>query len=81
MLPATLQKWIRNSLRKNKFKASTWPLNSLDLNPTEHLWDVQDRHVLSKETPPHHLHDVLSTSRWQIPQQATAQRSCESMPR
>ncbi|KAK3520813.1 hypothetical protein QTP70_032379, partial [Hemibagrus guttatus] len=50
----------------------TWPPNSPDLNPIEHLWDVLDKQVQSLEAPPHNiqdLKDLLLTWWCQIPQQ------------
>uniref|UniRef100_A0AAY5L9N5 Tc1-like transposase DDE domain-containing protein n=1 Tax=Esox lucius TaxID=8010 RepID=A0AAY5L9N5_ESOLU len=67
----------------NEFKVSTWPPNSPDLNPIEHLWDVLDKQVRSMETPPHNLldlKDLLLTSWCQIPQH-TFRGLVEPMPR
>lgn len=36
------------------------PRTSPDLNPIEHLWDVLDKQVLSKEDSPHKLQDFKS---------------------
>ncbi|MCJ8738877.1 hypothetical protein PDJAM_G00040730 [Pangasius djambal] len=41
-----------------EFKVLTWPPNSPDLNPIEHLWDVLDKQVRSMEAPPHNLQDL-----------------------
>lgn len=49
----------------------SWPPNSPNLNPAEHLWDVLDWRILSMETPPHNLqdlNDLLLMSWFQIPQ-------------
>ena len=41
-----LQKLFRNGLRSmTEFKVLTWPPNSPDLNPIEHLWDVLEKQV------------------------------------
>ncbi|KAK3510151.1 hypothetical protein QTP70_026736 [Hemibagrus guttatus] len=42
----------------NEFEVLTWPPNSPDLNPTEHLWDVLDKQLPSMEAPPHNLEDL-----------------------
>ncbi|KAK3510120.1 hypothetical protein QTP70_026836, partial [Hemibagrus guttatus] len=61
----------------------TWPPNSSDLNPIEHLWDVLDKQVQSVEAPPRYLQDLkdLLLRFWcQIPQH-TFGDLVESMPR
>ncbi|KAK3527676.1 hypothetical protein QTP86_033571 [Hemibagrus guttatus] len=45
-----IQEWFDE--HNNQFKVLTWPPNSPDLNPIEHLWDVPDKQVLSMEVPP-----------------------------
>ena len=67
----------------NEFRVLTWPLNSPDLNPIEHLRDVLDNQVRSTAAPPCNLQDLkdlLLTSRCQIPQ-GTFRGLVESMPR
>ncbi|GFU58118.1 transposable element Tc3 transposase [Trichonephila clavipes] len=29
-----------------------WPTYSLDLNPTEHVWDILDRRIAARQPPP-----------------------------
>ncbi|KAK3509510.1 hypothetical protein QTP70_035168 [Hemibagrus guttatus] len=38
-----IQEWFDE--HNNEFEVFTWPPNSPDLNPIEHLWDVQDKQV------------------------------------
>ena len=38
-----VQEWFEE--HNNKFEVLTWPPNSPDLNPIEHLWDVLDKQV------------------------------------
>ncbi|KAK3555723.1 hypothetical protein QTP86_028992, partial [Hemibagrus guttatus] len=38
-----VQEWFDE--HSNKFEVLTWPPNSPDLNPIEHLWDVLDKQV------------------------------------
>ncbi|XP_066556920.1 uncharacterized protein sergef isoform X2 [Amia ocellicauda] len=67
----------------HEFKVLTWPPNSPDLNPIEHLWDVLDKQVRSMEAPPRNLQDLkdlLLMSCCQIPQH-TFRGLVESMPR
>ncbi|MCI4386854.1 hypothetical protein PGIGA_G00067410 [Pangasianodon gigas] len=76
-----VQEWFEE--HDKEFKVLTWPPNSPDLNPIEHLWDVLDKQVRSIEAPPHNLQDLkdlLLTSWCQIPQH-TFRSLVESMPR
>ena len=79
-----LQKLFRNGLRSmTEFKVLTWPPNSPDLNPIEHLWDVLKKQVRSMEAPPRNLQDLkdlLLTSWCQRPQD-TFRGLVESTPR
>ncbi|KAK3510356.1 hypothetical protein QTP70_004933 [Hemibagrus guttatus] len=77
----TVQEWFDE--HNNEFEVLTWPPNSPDLNPIEHLWDVLDKQVRSMEAPPRNLQDLknlLLTSWCQIPQH-TFKDLVESMPR
>ncbi|KAK3533885.1 hypothetical protein QTP70_033007 [Hemibagrus guttatus] len=63
-----VQEWFDE--HTNQFEL-TWPPNSPDLNPAQHLWDVLDKQVRSMEAPPCNLEDLkdlLLTSWCQIPQ-------------
>ncbi|MCJ8743381.1 hypothetical protein PDJAM_G00093370 [Pangasius djambal] len=76
-----VQEWFEE--HDKEFKVLTWPPNSPDLNPIEHLWDVMDKQGQSMEAPPHNLQDLkdlLLTSWCQIPQH-TFRGLVESMPR
>uniref|UniRef100_A0A8P4G4M8 Transposable element Tcb1 transposase n=1 Tax=Dicentrarchus labrax TaxID=13489 RepID=A0A8P4G4M8_DICLA len=75
-----VQEWFEE--HNNDFRVLTWPPNSPDLNPVEHLWDALDKQVRSMESPPHNLQDLkdlLQTSWCQIPQH-TFRGLVESMP-
>ncbi|KAK3518097.1 hypothetical protein QTP70_033324, partial [Hemibagrus guttatus] len=75
-----VQEWFDE--HNKEFEVLTWPPNSPDLNPIEHLWDVLDKQVRSMKAPPHNLEDLrdlLLTSRCQIPQH-TFWDLVESMP-
>ncbi|KAK3563503.1 hypothetical protein QTP86_030370 [Hemibagrus guttatus] len=52
-----LQEWFDE--HNNQFEVLTWPPNSPDLNPIQHLWDVPDKQDLK---------ELLLTSWCQIPQ-------------
>ncbi|KAK3560178.1 hypothetical protein QTP86_034671 [Hemibagrus guttatus] len=70
-----VQEWFDD--HNNQFEELTWPSNSPDLNPIQHLWDVLDK------APPHNLQDLkdLRLTSWcQIPQH-TFRDLVESMPR
>ncbi|KAK3520060.1 hypothetical protein QTP70_011983 [Hemibagrus guttatus] len=74
-----VQEWFDEH---NKFEVLTWPPNSPDLNPIEHLWDFLDKQFRSMEDPSHNLEDLedlLLTSWCQIPQH-TFRDLVESMP-
>ncbi|KAK3543947.1 hypothetical protein QTP70_031854 [Hemibagrus guttatus] len=78
---ATKQEWFDE--HNNEFEVLTWPSNSPDLNPIEHLWDVLDKQIRSMEAPPRNLEDLkdlMLTSWRQIPQH-TFRDLVESMPR
>ena len=51
-----VQEWFEE--HNNEFEVLTWPPNSPDLNPIEHLWDVLNKQVRSMEAPPHNLQDL-----------------------
>ena len=76
-----VQEWFEE--HNNEFEVLTWPPNSPDLNPIQHLWDVLNKQVQSMEAPPRNLQvlkDLLLTSWCQIPQK-TFRGLVESMPR
>ncbi|KAK3544158.1 hypothetical protein QTP86_003944 [Hemibagrus guttatus] len=67
-----VQEWFDE--HNNEFEVLTWPPNSPDLNPIEHLWDVLDKQVRSMEATPHNLQelkDLLLTSWFQYPRDLT----------
>ena len=51
-----VQDWFEE--HNHEFEVLTWPPNSPELNPIEHLWDVLDKQVRSIEAPPPSLQDV-----------------------
>ncbi|KAK3519523.1 hypothetical protein QTP70_033853, partial [Hemibagrus guttatus] len=76
-----IQEWFDE--HNNEFDVLTWPPNSPDLNPIEHLRNVLDKQVQSMEAPSRilqDLKDLLLTSLCQIPQH-TFRDLVESMPR
>ncbi|MCI4389581.1 hypothetical protein PGIGA_G00099830 [Pangasianodon gigas] len=65
-----------------EFKVLTWPPDSPDLNPVEHLWDMLDKQVRSMEAQTLNLQDLkdlLLKSLCQIPQH-TFRGLVDSMP-
>jgi len=76
-----VQEWFEE--HNNEFEVLTWPPNSPDLSPIEHLWDVLNKQVRSMDAPPRNLQDLkdlLLTSWCQIPQHIF-RGLVESMPR
>lgn len=53
--PCHEPKMFKKSL-KNSFQVLTWPPNFRDLNPVDHLWDVQDKQIYFT---PHHTNILL----------------------
>uniref|UniRef100_A0A671S3R2 Integrin alpha-5-like n=1 Tax=Sinocyclocheilus anshuiensis TaxID=1608454 RepID=A0A671S3R2_9TELE len=51
-----VQEWFEE--HNNEFEVLTWPPNSPDLNPIEHLWDMLNKQVRSMEAPPRNLQDL-----------------------
>ncbi|KAK3525669.1 hypothetical protein QTP70_004315 [Hemibagrus guttatus] len=76
-----VQEWFDK--QNNQFEVLTWPPNSPDLNPIQHLWDVLDKQVRSMEAPPHNLEDLkdLLLPPWCQTPQHTFRDLEESMPR
>ncbi|KAI4872592.1 hypothetical protein NFI96_002177 [Prochilodus magdalenae] len=65
-----------------QFSVLSWPPNSPDLNPIEHLWDVLEQQIQAAASPPRSsqdLKDLLLTAWSQIPQD-TFRALVESMP-
>lgn len=48
-----VRKWFEEN--EENFTILSWPLNSLDLNPIEHLWDMLDQQIRSAQLPPRNL--------------------------
>ncbi|KAK3549732.1 hypothetical protein QTP86_007743 [Hemibagrus guttatus] len=55
-----VQEWFDE--HNNEFEVLTWPPNSPDLNPIQHLWDVLNKQVRSMETPPRNLEDLKEST-------------------
>ncbi len=53
-----VQEWFER--HDNKFGVFTYPPNSPDLNPTDHLWDVLDKQGWSVEAPSARYHRTPS---------------------
>uniref|UniRef100_A0A671YBG6 Tc1-like transposase DDE domain-containing protein n=1 Tax=Sparus aurata TaxID=8175 RepID=A0A671YBG6_SPAAU len=75
-----VQEWFEE--HNDEFTVLTWPPNSSDLNPIEHLWDVLNKQVQSMEAPPCNLQDLkdLLLILWSEIPQHTFRRVVESMP-
>ncbi|CAN9501504.1 unnamed protein product [Ophioblennius macclurei] len=76
----SVQRWFEE--HDQEFTVLTWPPNSPDLNPIEHLWDLLDKQIQAMEDPPHTLQDfkdLLLTFWCQIPQE-TFRSVVQSMP-
>ncbi|KAK3512371.1 hypothetical protein QTP70_007358, partial [Hemibagrus guttatus] len=50
-----VQEWFDE--HNNQFEVLTWPPNSTDLNPIQHLWNVLD-----KQIPQHTFRDLVESS-------------------
>jgi len=61
----------------NEFTVLQWPPQSPDINPTEHLWDVEERELHALDVHPTHLHQLQDAilSIW-----ATISKECFSAP-
>lgn len=65
------------------FQVMSWPPNSPDMNPIEHLWSYLENQIRAATLPPRNvreLQDQLVSAWYQIPQ-TTYQHLVESMPR
>ncbi|KAF7642467.1 hypothetical protein LDENG_00257450, partial [Lucifuga dentata] len=65
-----VQEWFEE--HDKELQVLTWPPNSPDFNPIQHLWDVLEKQVRSMEALPRNfqdLKDLLLTSWCQIPQE------------
>ncbi|XP_071039868.1 uncharacterized protein [Parasteatoda tepidariorum] len=65
------------------FQVMSWPPNSSDLNPIEHLWSYLENQIRAATLPPRNVRELLDqlvSARYQKPQ-TTYQHLVESMPR
>ncbi|KAK3547569.1 hypothetical protein QTP86_025468 [Hemibagrus guttatus] len=60
-----VQEWFEE--HNNQFEMLSWPPNSPDLNPIQHLWDVLDKQVPSMEAPPRNLSEEVGVrAQWPL---------------
>jgi hypothetical protein len=73
------KKWFED----HEFEVMSWPAQSPDLNPIEHLWVVLKRKVASYPTPPKGIHELWERvqKEWEDISVSTCQDLIESMPR
>ncbi len=55
-----VQEWFEEN--NNEFEVLTWPPNSPDLYPIEHLWVMLNKQVRPMEVPPRNLQDLQGSS-------------------
>jgi transposase len=81
--PKHTSKKAKNLLRNKPFEVMTWPSQSPDLNPIEHLWFHVKKRLASYETPPTSIH-VLWTRvevEWEKIEPSVCQGLIASMPK
>ena len=68
-------------LQQNNVNVLPWPACSPDLAPIEHLWDVLDRRIRTRNPPPQTLQELFQAlqNEWQNIPQRTIQRLVSSM--
>lgn len=81
--PKHTAKKTKLHLEKCKFQMLTWPANSPDLNPMEHLWDEVARRLKAYARWPKNAQEFWERIEevWNGIDQATLDRLYESMPR
>jgi len=67
----------------NEFTVLRWCLQSPDLNPTKHLWDVMEQELRALDVHPTNFHQLqdASLSIWANISKECFQHLVESMPR
>ncbi len=67
---------------ENEFTLLKWPPQSPDLNPIEHLWDVEEREILIMDVQPTNLQQLRDAimSIWTKISEECFQHLVESMP-
>ena len=73
------KKWIED----NGIQVLSWPAQSPDLNPIEHLWEHLKQHLHQYETPPKGVHKLWDrvSEEWNAISPEVCQNFIESMPR
>jgi transposase len=73
------KKWFED----NNIEVISWPAQSPDLNPIEHLWEHLKRQLRQYETPPKGVHELWDrvSEEWNAISPETCQNLIESMPR
>ena len=73
------KKWFED----NNIEVISWPAQSPDLNPIEHLWEHLKCQLRQYETPPKGVHELWDrvSEEWNAISPETCQNLIESMPR
>jgi DDE superfamily endonuclease len=73
------EKWFED----NDIQVISWPAQSSDLNPIEHLWKHLKHQLCQYETPPKGVHELWDrvSEEWNKISPETCQNLIESMPR
>ena len=81
--PKHTSKKAQNWFKDNKFEVLTWPPQSPDLNPIEHLWSHLKRRLSDYEHPPTGIQELWSRVEveWNKIGPEVCQNLIESMPR
>jgi transposase len=81
--PVHRAKIVKQWMQDNSVKNISWPAQSPDLNPIEHLWDVLERKVRKHEPHPKNLTELMTilNEEWNKIESEVIENLIESMPR
>ncbi|CAD6895871.1 unnamed protein product [Tilletia caries] len=81
--PKHTSKLTKAWFKKNKIEPLTWPANSPDINPIEHMWGALKRRLAAYDTDPRGANELWDRvqKEWANLTVAEAQKLIESMPR
>jgi transposase len=81
--PKHTSKKAKEWLQNNDVTVLTWPAQSPDLNPIEHLWEHLKRQLARHENPPNKMEDLWPRveEEWNKIDPSVCQNLIESMPR
>ena len=81
--PKHTSKRAKSWFQENGFKVLSWPAQSPDLNPIEHLWDHLKRKLGEYEKPPGGMLELWERveREWGLIDTSVCQNLIESMPR